>query len=72
MKCIVCKNGDTEKKLVNFTGTREGYFVVVKDVEAEVCNNCGEIYYTSESMNFIESKIKEGLKNSEKVEVLKF
>ncbi|HXL57774.1 MAG TPA: type II toxin-antitoxin system MqsA family antitoxin [Chitinophagaceae bacterium] len=72
MKCIVCKNGDTEKKKVNFTGTQQGYFLVVKDVEADVCNNCGEIYYTSENMNFIEAKIKEALKNSEKVEILKF
>ena len=44
MKCIVCHNGETRPGTTTVTFHREGQTVVVNEVPAEVCGNCGEPY----------------------------
>ena len=44
MKCIVCHHGDTRPGTTTVTFHREGQTVVVNEVPAEVCENCGEAY----------------------------
>jgi YgiT-type zinc finger domain-containing protein len=44
MKCIVCHNGETQPGTTTVTFHREGQTVVVNEVPAEVCENCGEAY----------------------------
>ena len=44
MKCVVCKHGETRAGTATVTLTREQLTLVVKDVPAEVCDNCGEEY----------------------------
>ena len=49
MKCVICKNGETRSGTATVTLERDGTTVVIKDVPADVCENCGE-YYLSEDM----------------------
>lgn len=49
MKCILCKYGETKPGNVIVPLTRQETVVIIKDVPAEVCVNCGE-YYLSESI----------------------
>jgi YgiT-type zinc finger domain-containing protein len=44
MRCIVCHNGGTQPGTTTVTFHREGQTVVVNEVPAEVCENCGEAY----------------------------
>lgn len=44
MKCVICKKGETAKGKVTVTLDRNGTTVVVKNVPAQVCQNCGEEY----------------------------
>jgi len=44
MKCVICKNGETKEGTTTVTFDREGITIVVKDVPAQVCMNCGEAY----------------------------
>ena len=44
MKCIICKHGETEPGTATVTLERNGITLVVHDVPAEVCRNCGEEY----------------------------
>jgi YgiT-type zinc finger domain-containing protein len=44
MKCVVCKNGETKKGTTTVTFDRDGITLVVKEVPAQVCTNCGEDY----------------------------
>ena len=44
MKCVICKNGETRDGAATVTLERGGATVVVKEVPAEVCGNCGEYY----------------------------
>jgi YgiT-type zinc finger domain-containing protein len=44
MKCVVCKSGETRQGTTTVTFEREGLTLVVKEVPAEICMNCGEDY----------------------------
>ena len=44
MRCVICKHGDTRPGTATVTLTREQLTLVVKDVPAQVCENCGEEY----------------------------
>ena len=44
MKCVICKQGETEPSTATVTLTREAMTLVVKGVPAQVCANCGEEY----------------------------
>jgi YgiT-type zinc finger domain-containing protein len=42
MRCIICKEGDTAPGTVTVTLQRGNTVVIVRDVSAAVCQNCGE------------------------------
>ncbi len=44
MNCSVCRNGDTQPGTTTVTFHRDGRTLVVNEVPAEVCENCGEAY----------------------------
>ncbi len=44
MKCLICKNGETAPGKTTVTLERDGLILVVKNVPAQVCTTCGEIY----------------------------
>lgn len=44
MKCVICKHGETREGTTTVTFDRDGMTLVVKDVPARVCTNCGEDY----------------------------
>lgn len=48
MKCVICKQGNTEPGFTSVTLEREGMLLVVKRVPAHICTNCGESYIESD------------------------
>ncbi|MGH7938508.1 MAG: type II toxin-antitoxin system MqsA family antitoxin, partial [Bryobacteraceae bacterium] len=42
MKCTICKKGETAPGTATVTLERGGLTLVVKDVPAQICDNCGE------------------------------
>ncbi len=44
MKCSVCKSGETRPGTTTVTLERDGLTLVMKEVPAEICINCGEDY----------------------------
>jgi YgiT-type zinc finger domain-containing protein len=44
MKCLICKNGETRPGKVTITLERNGATIIVKEVPAQICGNCGEEY----------------------------
>ena len=42
MECVICKKVTTEKVNVIVTLDRGGSIIAIKEVPAEICNNCGE------------------------------
>ncbi len=50
MKCVICKSGELNPGHTTVTLERHGAVVVIKEVPANICNNCGH-YYLDEIMS---------------------
>ena len=72
MKCTLCKNGETSPGKVTVTLNRENSTLVIKEVPAEVCNNCGDYFLSSEISKAVLSLAEEAVKKGIEVEILKF
>ena len=44
MKCVICKYGETAPGKATVTLEQDGATVIIKDVPARICTNCGEEY----------------------------
>jgi hypothetical protein len=53
MKCVICKIGDVKKKAVQ-AEIKVGYDHLLVTVQAEACTECGEPYYTSDTLRYFE------------------
>lgn len=45
MKCPICKHGETRPGTVSVTLERSATTVVFRDVPADICDNCGEVFH---------------------------
>ncbi len=62
MKCIVCKNGNTEQGKVTVSVDKKDTVVVIRDVPAQVCTTCGEEYIDAQTMKQIEKLVESAQK----------
>ncbi|MBI4537405.1 MAG: type II toxin-antitoxin system MqsA family antitoxin [candidate division NC10 bacterium] len=44
MKCVICKQGETQAGTATVTFERNGMTLVIRHVPANICSNCGEEY----------------------------
>ena len=58
MECVICKNGTTEKGNVTITLNRGGSIIAIKEVPADVCNNCDEYDLSAEITSEVLKKAK--------------
>ena len=65
MKCPICKNGDTSADTATVTLERGGLTLVIKEVPAQVCENCGEEYVdenvAAELLGEVETSVNAGM-----------
>jgi len=72
MKCIICKQGDTQSGLTIVTLQRDERTLVIKGVPAEICENCGEYYLSQEIANRLYQQAEESLQHGAEVEIGRF
>lgn len=72
MKCVLCRHGETRPGQVTVTLQRGGTMVIIKDVPAEVCENCGEYYLSETVTEQILAKAEAAVKSHAEVEILRF
>ena len=48
MKCAICRHGHTESGFTTVTLERNQSTLVFKQVPGDICENCGEVYLSSE------------------------
>ena len=68
MKCLYCK-GTLVRKKVSYTATRKGYHLIIDDVPAWVCEQCGEPLFDEETVDTIQEMLKEVGAKAEKLAV---
>ncbi|HOT46594.1 MAG TPA: type II toxin-antitoxin system MqsA family antitoxin [Spirochaetota bacterium] len=72
MKCSLCKNGETKPDLVTISLNKNETVVVIKNVPAEVCSNCGEYYLSTAVTNDILKKAEMAASKGVEVEIIKY
>jgi YgiT-type zinc finger domain-containing protein len=72
MNCVICRNGNTQSGTVTVTLQRGETTVIVKQVPADVCENCGEYYLSSDVAAQVLEKGESAVKSGAEVEILRF
>ena len=72
MKCVICKQGEAHPGEVTVTLQRGETTIILKDVPAQVCENCGEYYLSEEITEMGLSRAEEAVKSGAEVEILRF
>ncbi|MCF1750321.1 type II toxin-antitoxin system MqsA family antitoxin [Mariniradius sediminis] len=71
MECSICKNGNTKPGRVTVTLERDHTIVLLKDVPAEVCQNCGHYYLDGPTTKLVLEKANEAHEKGAELEVVK-
>lgn len=71
MECVICKNGVTQDGLATVTLERHGTVVVIKNVPAQVCQNCGEYYLSEEMAREVLNRANKAAEKGAEIEVIK-
>jgi YgiT-type zinc finger domain-containing protein len=69
MKCVICKHGETSPGTVTVTLERGSTTLVIKDVPARVCQNCGEAYVDEATSAALLRDAEEAARKAVQVEV---
>lgn len=58
MECLYC-GGRLVRKTVSYAATREGFHLIIDEVPAWVCEQCGEPLYEEETVEAIQRVLNE-------------
>lgn len=70
MNCVICKNGETRLGHVTVTLQRGECTVIIKEVPADVCQNCGEHYVSEEISAELQRRVEKAAGTGDEVTVL--
>ena len=69
MECLICKVGETQLGRATLTLERNVTTLVIKNVPADICANCGEKYVSSETTELLLKTAEEAVKSGVQVSV---
>ena len=72
MKCVICKQGRTNNGFTTVTLERGRSTVVIKEVPAEICENCGEYYLSDVVTEKVQNLAEQAFQHGVEIEVLKY
>ncbi len=72
MDCVICKNGTTSPGFATVTFENNQSVVVIKDVPAHICNNCGHYYLAEDYAEKVLAIASETVKKGVEIEVTHF
>jgi YgiT-type zinc finger domain-containing protein len=72
MICLMCKTGQTKPGTVTHTFQKGATIVIIKDIPAQVCGQCGEPYLGGEVAKVIETLVDDAVRKGAEVEILRY
>lgn len=72
MRCAMCRQGETKPGKATVTLEKKSTVVVVRDVPADVCGNCGEYYLSDKITGKIMKLAEDAVKKGAEVEITRF
>lgn len=71
MECVICKTGSTYRGKTTYTIDKQKSLLVFRDVEADICDNCGEAYFSLETTKKLQKMALEAMAKGAEFEVVK-
>ena len=72
MQCSLCRHGNTSPGSVTVTLERGPAIIIIKNVPAQVCENCGEYYLDEQTSRRVMEMAEKAVKNNAEVEILSY
>lgn len=72
MKCVIYKMGETSTGKVTVTLQRGELTVLIKNVPAQICENCGEYYLSDDIADQVLKQAEVSAAKNAEVEILRF
>lgn len=72
MKCVICKTGQTHPGKTTVTLQRGETVVVIRDVPAVICEDCGEYYLDAEVARRIYADAEASMERKVEVEIQRY
>jgi YgiT-type zinc finger domain-containing protein len=72
MKCVICKQGETRPGKTTVTLERNGLTIVIKNVPAQVCVNCGEEYVDDKTASCLLKTAEEATRAGVQVDIREY
>ena len=72
MDCSICKLGRTRPGTANVTLERDDMVILIKDVPAEVCDNCGEYFLDDEIADVVMRQSEAAAASGKELQVLRY
>ena len=72
MKCVMCKGGERAPGKTTVKVQRGETLVIIKDVPADVCQDCGEAYLDGNVAKKIEQQVEEAVARHTEIEILRY
>ncbi len=72
MKCVICKLGETNAGLTTVTLERGHAAVIIRDVPADICENCGEYYLSEAVAEKVQNLAEHAFQHGVEIEVLRY
>ena len=72
MKCTICKQGETQAGTTTVTLERGRTVVIIKNVPAQICMDCGEYYLDEQTTADVLALGERAVARNAEVEILRF
>jgi len=72
MRCVLGKHGDARPGTVTVTLQRGETTVIIKEVAADICENCGEYSLEASIADKVLAMAEEAVRKNVEVEILRF
>jgi len=72
MRCVICKQGETQTGTATVTLERNGMTLVIRHVPARICTNCGEEYVDEATTSQLLSEAEKAIQAGGQVHIREF
>lgn len=72
MRCVLCRNGELVAGTADKVLTRSGVTLVVQGVPADVCDNCGERYFSEDVTRELLALVRDAIETGIVIDVRRY
>ena len=72
MQCVFCKTGQTVEDKTLVTLQRGAAIIIIKEVPAEVCSNCGEAYLSATANQKVLNLAEDAVEKGAELEIIRY